>query len=61
MSPKLNNDLVFALMNIVDSWESRSELYTNDADCAANLADHARHALKKIEGDNHVPELRKEG
>lgn len=36
-----------ALMDIVDSWDARSELYTSDEDCAANLADHARKALAR--------------
>ena len=35
-----------ALQDIVDAYTARSELFTNDADCAANLADRARHGLR---------------
>lgn len=35
-----------ALTVIVDSYDARSELFTNDEDCAANLADRARAAVK---------------
>lgn len=35
-----------ALQTIVDSYEATSELHTSVADCAANLYDHARAALK---------------
>jgi len=34
------------LRQIVDAHDARSELFTSDADCAANLADRARSALK---------------
>lgn len=34
-----------ALCNIVDCYEMRGELYTNDADCAGTLHDKARAAL----------------
>lgn len=35
-----------ALQNIVDSYEATSELHTSSAECAANLHDFARAALK---------------
>jgi hypothetical protein len=35
------------LRGIISAYERRSEMFTNDADCAANLADRARAALTK--------------
>ena len=35
-----------ALQDIVDAYVARSDLFTNDADCAANLADRARAGLR---------------
>ena len=35
-----------ALQDIADAYAARSELFTNDADCAANLADRARAGLR---------------
>ena len=35
-----------ALQTIVDSYEATCELHTSHADCAANLYDHARFALR---------------
>ncbi len=40
-----------ALRGIVSAYERRSELFTNDADCAVNLADRARLAITN--GDSH--------
>jgi len=34
------------LRSIVDAYDARSELFTNDADCAANLADRARKGIE---------------
>lgn len=39
-----------ALVKIKESYQLRSELFTSDADCAANLAAWAEKALKK---ENH--------
>jgi len=36
------------LQNIVECYDARSELYTNDADCAGNLADQARAVLAQL-------------
>lgn len=37
-----------ALNLVVDKYDARSELYTNDADCAENIAAVARHALSSF-------------
>lgn len=39
-----------ALREIADTYDMRSELFTNDADCAANLADRARLATPTVGG-----------
>lgn len=39
-------DLEAALRDIISTYERRSELFTNADDCAGNLADRARKALK---------------
>ena len=36
------------LEDILRSWESRSELYRDDADCAAGMADRARIVLEEV-------------
>ena len=41
-----NNRLRDALQTIIDSYEATHELHTSHADCAANLYDHARFALR---------------
>ena len=40
-----------ALRDIVSAYDRRSELFTNDADCAANLADRARRSLTGSPGE----------
>jgi hypothetical protein len=40
------NRLRMWLQSISDCWDARSELYTSDADMAANFADRARAALE---------------
>lgn len=42
-----NERLRGVLLHITELHDARSELYTNDADCAANMADHARKAIAK--------------
>jgi hypothetical protein len=37
-----------ALRDIISAYECRSELFTNADDCAGNLADRARKALKDM-------------
>lgn len=39
---------VAALRNIVEAWEWRSELFTDDANCAGVLLDKAMLALRQI-------------
>ncbi len=39
------------LQTIVDAYDMRSELFTSDAECAANLSDRARRALRTTEGE----------
>lgn len=40
-----------ALLNIYQVWQMRSELFTSDEDCAANLADRAKQSLAVARGD----------
>lgn len=44
---KRSLDFEKTLLTIVESYEAASELFTNDADLAANLHDHAKLILKK--------------
>lgn len=44
-----NNRLRAWLVNMVEIYAIRSELFTNDADCAASLADRAKAALDGVE------------
>lgn len=46
-----NNRLLAALIDIAETHDARSELFTNDADCAATLADKARRAAYRNRGD----------
>lgn len=46
---KENESLRTALQSIIDNYDARSELYTNDEDLAASLAGMARAALNKID------------
>lgn len=43
-----------ALLNIYQVWQIRSELFTNDEDCAASLADRARAAFG--DATSHPPQ-----
>lgn len=42
-------DIARELQGIVDAYDCRSELFTSDADCAANLADRARKAIAALQ------------
>jgi hypothetical protein len=40
------------LQRIVDHYDTRTELYTNDADLAGGMADIARHAIEQTAGES---------